>query len=314
MVEAILDFRFVANSRQLLVPFVGRAVKICLSCERVFASDAWKCPDCGWEPALEDGWLSFAPDLSRSNDGMNAGDFQQLQALEAGHFWFRSRNRLLQWAFGRYFPDATSFLEVGCGTGFVLSGLRQEFPALRLAGSEIYASGLRFAEERLPDVKLFQMDARRLPFDLEFDVIGAFDVLEHIEEDELVLGGLFRAIRPQGGLMLTVPQHPFLWSSVDEYACHKRRYTRPELIRKVQRAGFRIVRATSFVSLLLPLLLLSRWKRNRPGACFDPLAEYKIGRLTNRILEAALGVERVLIRQGISFPAGGSLLLVARRD
>jgi len=244
---------------------------------------------------------------------MNAGDFQQLQALEAGHFWFKSRNRILQWAFRHYFPNATSFLEVGCGTGFVLSGLRQKFPALRLAGSEIYTNGLRFAEKRLPGVALFQMDARKVPFDLEFDVIGAFDVLEHIEEDELVLAGLFRACHPGGGLMLTVPQHPFLWSSVDEYACHKRRYTRAELVRKVQRAGFKVVRSTSFVSLLLPLMLISRWRRDRPGVQFDPLAEYKIGPLTNRILEAIVRLELVLIALGISFPAGGSLLLLARR-
>ncbi|MCU1336544.1 MAG: ric methyltransferase [Bryobacterales bacterium] len=220
----------------------------------------------------------------------------------------------MQWAFGRWFPAADSFLEIGCGTGFVLSGLQERFPQLHLAGSEIFTEGLRFAERRLPGVALFQMDARKLPFDGEFDVVGAFDVLEHIEEDELVLAGLFRASRPGGGLLLTVPQHRFLWSNVDQYACHKRRYTRPELIRKVQHAGFKIVRATSFVSLLLPLLLLSRWKRNRPGTCFDPLAEYKIGRLTNGILETTLGVERALIMQGVSFPAGGSLLLIARRD
>jgi SAM-dependent methyltransferase len=280
----------------------------------VFASDAWKCPDCGWEPVQEDGFLSFAPHLSQTNDGMNAGDFRQLQTLEAGHFWFRSRNRLLQWAFGHFFPDASSFLEIGCGTGFVLSGLHEKFPGVRMAGSEIYTDGLRFAEQRLPGVKLFQMDARKLPFDLEFDVIGAFDVLEHIEEDELVLGGLFRASRPGGGLMLTVPQHRFLWGNVDEYARHKRRYTRPELVGKVHRAGFEVAQVTSFVSLLLPLLLLSRWKRDRPGTCFDPLAEYRIGSLTNRILETTLALERALITRGFSFPAGGSLLLVARKN
>jgi SAM-dependent methyltransferase len=289
-------------------------MKICFSCDRVFASDTWKCPDCGWGPAQENGFLSFAPDLSRTNDGMNPGDFEQLQALEAGHFWFKSRNKLLQGAFGRCFPDATSFLEIGCGTGFVLSGLRQNFPALQLAGSEIYTNGLRFAEKRLPGVNLFQMDARRLPFDLEFDVIGAFDVLEHIDEDELVLAGLFRAIRPGGGLMLTVPQHRFLWSSVDEYACHKRRYTRAELVQKIERAGFEVLQVTSFVSLLLPLMLLSRWRRDRPGTCFDPLVEFKIGRLANGILGRVLGLERAMISRGVSFPAGGSLLLVARRD
>ncbi len=271
------------------------------------------CPDCGWEPAINAGFVSFAPHLAEQNDGMNGADFEVLQALEPGHFWFRSRNRLLQWAFARFFPDAESFLEVGCGTGFVLSGFRDRFPNLALTGSEIYTNGLRFAECRLPGAVLLQMDARKMPFDSEFDVIGAFDVLEHIEEDELVLANLFRAARPGGGLMLTVPQHRSLWSTVDEYSHHKRRYTRKDLTRKVQQAGFQVERVTSFVSVLLPLLFLSRWKRNRSGRHFDPLEEYNIGALTNWVLEASLGLERVLIEWGVSFPAGGSLLIVARK-
>jgi SAM-dependent methyltransferase len=57
---------------------------------------------------------------------------------------------------------------------------------------------------------LFQMDARKIPFESEFDVIGAFDVLEHIEEDEKALAQIFHAVLPGGGLILTVPQHRFL--------------------------------------------------------------------------------------------------------
>ena len=79
------------------------------------------------------------------------------------------------------------------------------------------------------------MDARRIPFEREFDVVGAFDVLEHIVEDEDVLGQMFKATRPGGGLLVTVPQHPFLWSASDEHAMHQRRYSRAELRRKVER-------------------------------------------------------------------------------
>src|SRR5271163_3631850 len=207
---------------------------MCLSCERVFDAADWRCPLCGWEPSREAGFVSFAPELSRSNDGMRAEDFGQLRTLEGNHFWFQSRNRLLQWALHKYFRQAGRLFEVGCGTGFVLSGFRAAFPELRLGGSEIYSHALRFAQERLPKVSLFQMDARRMPFAGEFDVICAFDVLEHIEEDAVVLAMLNRAVRPGGGLMLTVPQHAFLWSRADDYACHKRRYARSELIRKVR--------------------------------------------------------------------------------
>ena len=64
------------------------------------------------------------------------------------------------------------------------------------------------------------MDARRIPFEDEFDVIGAFDVLEHIKEDEQVLVQMHRAVKSGGGIMLTVPQHMFLWSEQDVQAHH----------------------------------------------------------------------------------------------
>src|SRR6266545_4042215 len=92
-----------------------------------------------------------------------------------------------------YEPE--NFLEIGCGTGFVLSGIRKAFPELILSGSEIFSEGLNLAAERLPGVELFQMDARRIPFQEEFDVIGAFDVLEHVKEDEEVLSQMYQATR-----------------------------------------------------------------------------------------------------------------------
>jgi hypothetical protein len=70
---------------------------------------------------------------------------------------------------------------------------------------------------------------------------------------------------------------------------------------------------TSFISLLLPLMFLSRLARRAPKAHYDPLAELRIAPWLNRCLEAALGLERALIRAGVSFPPDGSLLLIARR-
>jgi SAM-dependent methyltransferase len=199
------------------------------------------------------------------------------------------------------------------GTGFVLTGIRQAFPLLSLSASDIQTEGLFYAAQRLSDVTFFQMDARDIPFEAEFDVIGAFDVLEHIADDELVLAQLFQAVKPGGGLMLSVPQHPFLWSFLDEFGHHKRRYTRSELIEKISQAGFEMLYVTSFVALLLPLLLLSRLTQRRPKDNFDPMAEFKINPLLNQSLEKVLAAEGFFIRRGISFPAGGSLLAVAKR-
>jgi 2-polyprenyl-3-methyl-5-hydroxy-6-metoxy-1,4-benzoquinol methylase len=70
---------------------------------------------------------------------------------------------------------------------------------------------------------------RAVPSAETFDVIGEFDVLEHIEDEKAVLMAMHRALRPGGDIALTVPQHPRLWSGTDEAAHHKRRYERGEL-------------------------------------------------------------------------------------
>lgn len=287
-------------------------MKICLACGQRFAADDWDCPACGHAPARRDGYLAFAPELADANDGFHAEYFARLATLEARHFWFRARNRLLLWAIRRYFPRAESFLEIGCGTGFVLAGIARAFPTMLLSGSDIFTEGLAFAARRVPGANLFQMDACRIPFAGAFDLAGAFDVLEHIEDDQTVLRQMFQAVRPGGGIVLTVPQHMWLWSAMDEYSFHKRRYNRTELAAKVTRAGFEPVHVTSFVSLLLPLMLLSRIKQ-RVAADWDPWAELRIGGGSNALAELIMGVERGLIAAFRSFPVGGSLLIVARR-
>jgi SAM-dependent methyltransferase len=282
----------------------------CLSCESLFDA-GWTCPDCGRAPALAGGFPAFAPELAAGDS--NPTDFEALVRIEEGNFWFRSRNRLIAWALGRYFPHARSALEVGCGTGFVLSGLRKALPQLALSGSEASSAGLAHAQARVPGAALFQMDARRIPFADEFDVVCAFDVLEHIEEDERVLAEMYRAAKRGGGIAVTVPQHPFLWSNVDAVAGHVRRYKASELEEKVRRAGFEIRRRTSFVSVLLPLMLTSRFLQGNADGRKAAAAEFALPALAHRVLEKALDAESALIRAGASFPAGGSLLLVARK-
>lgn len=286
-------------------------MRLCSNCDAPWEPSERGCKFCLYLPQRLGGILAFAPELAEESDGFEAEYFPKLAELEGGNFWFKSRNRLIIWALRRYFPEANSFLEIGCGTGFVLSGIRAALPTLTLYGSEVFSAGLSFAAERLPGVELFQMDARRIPFREEFDVIGAFDVLEHIKEDEEVLSQMYRATRKGGGILITVPHHPFLWSQVDEHARHVRRYTTQELREKVRRAGFRVVRLTSFVFALLPMMVISRIMQRRE---LDPNQELGISSVTNAVLERILGGEQIMIRAGLSLPVGGSLLLVARRD
>lgn len=285
----------------------------CLRCERLFTAADWACPHCGFAPVFINGYPAFAPADAHANNMYLAEYFARLQHIEPGHFWFEARNQLIISSLRRYFPGAQSFIEIGCGTGFVLAAVRQHFPALRLAATDLMIEALDFAQMRVPDAELAQMDARHIPYQAAFDVIGSFDVLEHIEEDARVLAQMFNAVKPGGGLLVTVPQHPWLWSVYDDHALHKRRYTRAELVRKAEAAGFEVLRVTSFISMLLPLMFASRWRHRRPDEPLaDGLAHLAIAAPLNTLFKLALRAEARLLDLA-SLPAGGSLLLVARR-
>ncbi|MFA5337130.1 MAG: class I SAM-dependent methyltransferase [Candidatus Omnitrophota bacterium] len=292
------------------------SLKECIYCGIKFNNNIWEweCPACHKTPELSDDYLVFAPELTKSNSGFRAEYFSQLACLEAKHFWFCSRNQLILSAIKQYFSSATNFFEIGCGTGFVLSAIEKRFPSFSLYGSDIYIDGLNFAKQRLQRAALFQMDARKIPFKNEFDVIGAFDIIEHIKDDELVLSQMYSATNEKGGIILTVPQHKFLWSQFDTSSCHIRRYGLKELQKKVTNAGFHIIDSIPFVSLLLPLMIFTRLGKKVHNNKYDIMKDLTIKKMTNNILEKVLNCERYLINRGIRFPFGGSLLLIARKS
>lgn len=237
--------------------------------------------------------------------------FQYLASSESRHWWFRARNRVILWILINRIPEMRNFLEVGCGTGFVISGIAKAFPKLELEASEYYEAGLVFARQRLPRCRFRQLDAIAMSDNKLYDCIGSFDVIEHINADEIVLFNFYRALRHGGFLLLTVPQHPWLWSSADDYAHHVRRYTDNELRRKVLLAGFQLEYCTSYVSLLLPLMALQRLLPRNQN--YNPDDEFKINSFLNLALYLVMRFELILLRLGLRFPAGGSLLLLARK-
>lgn len=285
-------------------------MKICPACRRRFVSPDWSCPFCEWKARREATIRCVTG--SGTADGWSPHSFDALAAVEDRHFWFSSRNALIAWAMSRYFPAARTFLDVGAGNGQVARALQRAFPALRLTACEAYLEGLVSAAKNVPTAELVQADIGDLPWSEEFDVAGAFDVLEHVTDEAGALQQMVQTLRPGGGVIVTVPQHPWLWSPVDDYSGHVRRYTRALLRSRLESAGLRVERMTSFVSLLLPVLVVSRVSSR--GSPVDPDTEYRMSTLVNAAGATAMSVERWLIRSGVSLPAGGSLLAVARRS
>ncbi|MGY8683060.1 class I SAM-dependent methyltransferase [Bradyrhizobium sp. UFLA05-153] len=254
----------------------------------------------------------FAPDLADTISGMDPRGFEALAKVEAEHFWFVARNELLVGLANRFFPEARRFLEVGCGNGVVLRAFAQSRAWHRLVGSELHPSGLTFARKRLPNVEFVQMDARNIPALNTFDLVGAFDVIEHIADDEGVLRGMRAATDTDGGIIVAVPQHPWLWSRADEIAYHERRYRRGELEEKFSRNGFEVLFSSSYTSLLLPLMIASRLKAQGKSSNEEVEREFALDPRINGLFTAILRAEVRLTLAGLRWPAGGSRVVVGR--
>jgi SAM-dependent methyltransferase len=262
--------------------------------------------------AIIDGFKCYSPEMAHSGGGFKAEYFHNLVKCEDYSFWFRARNKLITWAIGKYKKSFKNMLEIGCGTGFVLREVSRCFPESKISGSEIFVDGLKYAQSRTESAEFFQLDARKMPFDNEYDVVGAFDVLEHIEEDELTIANINKALKPGGMFIATVPQHRWLWSASDDYAHHYRRYSANELQQKLKDSNFEIIRTTSFVSFLLPAMYLSRIN-SRDVEEFNSENEFNISTPVNWMLYQIMKLETFLIRLGVNFPIGGSRLVVAKK-
>jgi SAM-dependent methyltransferase len=249
--------------------------------------------------------------------------FADLYAAEEKHFWFQHRGRVLGDLFANLsaeLPDGYEVLEVGCGNGKMLKVLEQVCLRGKVMGSDLFAEGLQFARQRVA-CPLVSANVYDLPFADRFDLVGMFDVLEHLPDDARALACLGRILRPGGRLVLTVPAHQELWSYVDVASGHYRRYSRIGLERALHAAGFAIDYLTLFMAPLAPLMMLGRRAatlrnkfRARPAdETALALAEFHVNPLVNALITGLLRCEQPLLNRRMRIPLGTSLLAVAQK-
>lgn len=295
-----------------------RTCPICAASEPIRPDEpvwpaGWRCRSCGHVIAQSLDIPILAPELADTVTGFDPESFAELAAIEASHFWFVARNELIVGLADRYFPTARSLLEIGCGNGTVLRALKGSRRWERVVGSDLHPTGIARARSRMPqDVEFVQMNALAIPALNAFDLIGAFDIVEHVADDEGVLRAIRRALRDGGGTIISVPQHPWLWSGADEIAHHQRRYRRGELETKLKRNGFELLASLSYTAILLPLMIASRIKARLRPSQGDLSREVALSPAVNAALLAILRAEVRLALAGVRWPAGGSRVVVAR--
>ncbi|MFH1004261.1 MAG: class I SAM-dependent methyltransferase [Bacteroidota bacterium] len=147
------------------------------------------------EPVIYESIPCYAPDLAFDNIGFHPEALNILSNMERNNFWYKSRNEVLKKVFKKFLKkNSADVLEVGCGNGTVLSAL-SELKNLNLTGADIYLSGVKFAKSQVPNATFIQIDAENIPFENKFDAIGCFDMLEHIENDTIVLSQINKSLK-----------------------------------------------------------------------------------------------------------------------
>lgn len=263
---------------------------------------------------------------------MDSSLYEQFAAIESVHWWFQGRRRIVGDVLTRFLhgkdrsgdrskPSETNagrrILDIGCGTGEMLDMLTKFGDVW---GMDASPEAVDLCRRRL--ASRIDVTVGRIPEDLPqvggYDIVTAFDLLEHLDDDEQALAEIYRLLRPGGLLVCTVPAYMVLWSPHDELAHHRRRYTRRDLVRRVRGCGFEVKRSSYFNTWLLPVVatvrVVKRGRSSRGAKPFESSASDLAmpHPLVNRLLTTVLASERFVMRLA-PLPAGVSILTVATK-
>jgi len=234
--------------------------------------------------------------------------YQQMAELDDRHWWYRARRKILADLIRRdaQLPPDARILEIGCGTGHNLAmlagfghvdGLELDDEARELSEKRL---GRKIMRSPLPELSEVA--------DKSYDLIGAFGVIEHIDDDQAALAAIATKLKPGAKFVMTVPAHPWMWTAHDVANHHKRRYSKRALRALIDGSPMRLDRIGYFNSLLFPIAVvertISKLRGKDDGNVSLPPAPL------NATLEAVFAAERYLVGR-LPLPPGLSLFAVA---
>lgn len=240
---------------------------------------------------------------------MDAEYYKDMAALQDEHWWYEGRRQILFSIInGLNLPGNADILEAGCGPGANLKMLKN-FGTVSAVEPEEFAaqyasklSGLNVKTGFLPDP---------FPFDGPFDLIGAFDVIEHIDDDIAALKALHARNKDNGYAVFTVPAHQWLWSNHDDINHHKRRYNRAQFKRALESAGYKIEKISYYNMWLFPLAVAVRYLKKALGK-EDESDVQMPSHLVNKVLKSLFASEKHLLKF-MNLPFGLSIIAVCKK-
>jgi SAM-dependent methyltransferase len=247
-----------------------------------------------------------------------------MNRVEDSHWWFVGRRAILESFLQRIVESSESrlqavqkpakagsqnirILDVGCGTGANLEMLGQ-FGASE--GVDVSDDALEFCKSK--GLKVHKGLAEELPFEDEsFEIVTALDVVEHLDDDVAGLREMFRVLKKGGRSLIFVPAFMWLWGVQDDISNHRIRYTKQQIVDRLEKAGFEIERATYANFTFFAPILLGRTLMKITG--IKPESENNVNvSALNEFFGKIFSAESGWLKN-FNFPFGVSIVIVAKK-
>lgn len=232
--------------------------------------------------------------------------------VEDKHWWFVGRRAILEsflrGILAKIKNPKPKILDVGCGTGANLEMLAQFGES---EGVDVSDDALEFC--KVKGLKAHKGLAEKLPFaDESFDVVAALDVIEHLDDDIAGLKEMRRVMKSDGRAIVFVPAFMWLWGVQDDISNHRIRYTKKQIVERMERAGYEIERATYANWTFFAPILAGRTIMKITG--IKPESENNVNvSALNGIFGKIFSSEKFWLRN-FNFPFGVSIVVVAKNQ
>ena len=237
-----------------------------------------------------------------------------MDEVEGAHWWFVGRRAILESFLrgiaAKFEPQASPLriLDVGCGTGANIEMLSQYGEA---EGVDVSDDALEFCRRK--GLKVQKGLAETLPYaEGSFDITTALDVIEHLDDDVAGLREMYRVTRSGGYSLFFVPAFMWLWGVQDDISNHRIRYTRKQIVERIEKAGYKVERATYANWTFFAPILAGRVLMKLTG--IKPESENNINiSALNGPLGKLFSAERFWLKN-LNFPFGVSIVVVAKKQ
>jgi len=245
---------------------------------------------------------------------LNEIEYKKLAAVEDTMWWFQALRKIVLSLIERFVPrSASTMLDAGCGTGGILRAMERTRDSAMLFGIDIHPGAVSFAAASTPRAHVAVASVNALPYpSAAFGCIFSLDVMcQRGVEPARALQEFHRCLVPGGIVIIQVPAYMWLWSYHDVQCHTAHRFTRRELEMCVGAHGFKLLFATHWNAILLPLLVIRRKTLSLNHIETDVRAYPP---LLDRMFGALVSMECKTIARGRALPFGSSVLVVAEKQ